>query len=153
MTNTRPQRTHVYQNHHLDSTRWDGFVPRADDIVIATPYKCGTTWTQGILSSLILGECDPGASPWLDFRPPKLDEIMAKLEAQTHRRFIKTHLPLDGLPFFPQVRYIVVGRDPRDVFMSLWNHYSSYTDAAYAEFDDAPGPFGPAMPRCPDDVR
>jgi len=32
-----PQRTHTYQNHTLDSTRWDAFTPRDDDIVIATP--------------------------------------------------------------------------------------------------------------------
>ena len=54
---------------------------------------------------------------------------MARLEAQAHRRFIKSHLPLDALPYFPQVRYIVVVRDPRDVFMSFWNHYSAMTDA------------------------
>ena len=51
-------------------------------------------------------------------------KCIGTLEAQQHRRFIKSHLPLDGLPFFPQVKYIVVGRDARDVAMSLWNHYA-----------------------------
>jgi hypothetical protein len=45
----KPTRTRIYQNHHLDSTRWDTFEPRADDIVIATPAKAGTTWTQTIV--------------------------------------------------------------------------------------------------------
>lgn len=43
MTNKTPQVTHMYQNHHLDSTRWDRFFPREGDIVVATPYKSGTT--------------------------------------------------------------------------------------------------------------
>lgn len=62
-------------------------------------------------------------SPWIDarFQGP-VDEELAQLEAQTHRRFIKSHLPLDGLPYYPNVKYLVVARDPRDVFMSLMNH-------------------------------
>lgn len=67
-------------------------------------------------------------APWLEMKILPLDEIAAGLEAQTHRRFIKTHLPLDGIPYFEGNRYIVVGRDARDVFMSLWNHHIHYTD-------------------------
>jgi aryl sulfotransferase len=37
-----------YQGLVHDSARWDGFVFRPDDIVISTPPKCGTTWTQMI---------------------------------------------------------------------------------------------------------
>ena len=44
-----------YRNHHLDSTRWDQFVPRDDDIFVTTAYKAGTTWTQRILAALIFG--------------------------------------------------------------------------------------------------
>lgn len=32
MENELPQRTRTYQNHHLDSTRWDDLVPREGDI-------------------------------------------------------------------------------------------------------------------------
>jgi aryl sulfotransferase len=148
-----PRQRHVYQNHTIDSTLWDDVVPRDDDIVIATPYKCGTTWMQGILTSLVLGECHVGASPWVDFRPQDRARLYERLEQQEHRRILKTHLPLDGLPWRPRTKYVVVSRDPRDVFMSLWNHYRSYTDAAYAEVNDTPGRIGPAQPRCPEDVR
>ena len=48
-----PQRTHIYQNHHFDSTRWDYFESRDEDIVIATSYKAGTTWTQAIVAHLL----------------------------------------------------------------------------------------------------
>ena len=51
----QPERLHEYRNHHLDSTRWDHFHVRDDDIVVTTAYKAGTTWTQRILAALIHG--------------------------------------------------------------------------------------------------
>jgi aryl sulfotransferase len=149
-----PERTREYRNHHLDSTRWDHFVPRDDDIFVTTAYKAGTTWTQRILAALILGpEPLPARlseiSPWIDSRfMGPLQPILDRLEAQRHRRFIKSHLAADGLRFFPQAKYIVVGRDTRDVFMSLFNHYSSYTDMMFELFNDPDRP-GPEFPPCP----
>ncbi len=136
---------------------WDDFVPRADDIVITTAYKAGTTWTQQIVGMLIFaGELPqqlPELSPWLDMRVPPREEKLPALEAQTHRRFIKSHLALDGLRFLPECKYIYVGRDGRDVFMSLWNHYRKGNDAFYAVVNDSPGLVGPPLPRCPDDIH
>lgn len=149
-----PERTRIYQNHHLDSTRWDAFSPRSDDIVIATSYKAGTTWTQAIVANLLFPDRPFPApvwqlSPWLDVRIRDLDELLDRLKAQRHRRFIKTHLPLNALRYFPQVKYIFVGRDGRDVFMSLWNHYTNYTDEAFAQFNEIPGRVGAELPRPP----
>src|SRR5262245_1696858 len=119
MSPTRPGVTHVYHHHILDSTRWNSFSPRPDDIVIATPYKSGTTCMQIIVMHLIFRDLQmrpvDELSPWLDFRPAPLDDTINVLEQQNHRRFIKTHLPLDGLLYFDHVKYIVVGRDARDV--------------------------------------
>ena len=149
-----PERTREYRNHHLDSTRWDEFVARDDDIFVTTAYKAGTTWTQRILAALVLGPVPLPASineisPWIDARfMGPIDVMLASVEAQRHRRFIKSHLAADGLRFFPQAKYIVVGRDTRDVFMSLYNHYSSYTDIMYSLFNDPDRP-GPEFPRCP----
>jgi aryl sulfotransferase len=42
-----------YKNMFCDSARWEGFVFRPDDIVISTPPKCGTTWTQMICALLV----------------------------------------------------------------------------------------------------
>jgi aryl sulfotransferase len=116
-----------YQTFVSDSARWDGYVPRVGDIVICTPPKCGTTWMQRICSLLIFQSVDLYAplttiSPWLDMLSAPLDEVIATLDAQTHRRFIKTHVPLDGLPFLADVTYLGVGRDPRDVARSWDNH-------------------------------
>jgi len=149
-----PERTRTYQNHHLDSTRWDGFVPRDDDIVITTAYKAGTTWTQRIVAALVLGPpplySDLNAiSPWIDARFwGPVEPILESVEAQEHRRFLKSHLAADGLRYFPQAKYIVVGRDTRDVFMSLFNHYAAQTDLSMALLNDD-GRVGPEFPRCP----
>ncbi|WP_428264356.1 sulfotransferase domain-containing protein [Haliangium sp.] len=153
-----PERTRVYQNHHMDSTIWDEVVPRDDDIIIATAYKAGTTWTQQIVAMLLFQGHDPPQpvaelSPWIDLRVPPREEKLPALEAQTTRRFLKTHLPLDGLRFFPQCKYIYMGRDGRDVFMSLWNHYHKANDTFYELINDSPGRVGPPLARCPDDIH
>jgi aryl sulfotransferase len=154
---TLPTLSHIYQNHHLDSTRWKHFIPRKDDIVISTSYKSGTTWTQGILQQLIFlhQEVPPldELSPWLERRRTPIDEVIRNLEAQQHRRFIKSHLALDGVPFYPQLKYLIVARDARDVFMSLWNHYSNYTPDQYANLNDNPGRVGPPLPHSPADIH
>ena len=124
-----PQQLHEYTNHMvLDGTRWRVYTHRPGDIIISTSYKTGTTWMQTIVANLLFQDGAFPApvsvmSPWLDMPLPPLDDTIKGLEAQTHRRFIKTHLALDGLPYFDTARYIVVGRDMRDVFMSIWNHH------------------------------
>ncbi len=154
MDDLPPPPIHVYQNHTLDSTRWRHYVPRDDDIIITTSLKSGTTWMQTIVAHLVLGPCAQpdltAVSPWLegrtDARGTTFEDILARLETQRHRRFLKSHLPLDGLPFHERVKYIVVGRDARDVFMSLWNHHTNY-DPEYAEVRNAiPGRVGPPLP-------
>jgi hypothetical protein len=60
-------------------------------------------------------------------------DVFADLEAQTHRRFIKTHTPLDGIPNDPSVTYICVGRDPRDVALSMDRHIDNTDVAAFVE--------------------
>src|SRR4051794_22860962 len=98
-----PKKTRDLHNHHMDSTVWDEFRFRDDDIIIATYGKSGTTWTQQIIGQLIFdgAESVPVAqlSPWLDLRIPPKEIKLAALEAQTNRRFIKTHLPVDALVF------------------------------------------------------
>lgn len=152
-----PTRTKTYQNHHLDSTRWDGIDLRDGDIVISTPYKCGTTWTQSILLHLIFQDLQHRQigdfSPWIEFRATDWRDMKATLDGQSHRRCMKSHVPADAIPFDPRVKYVIVGRDPRDVFMSLWNHYNNYSDAAYTEFNQAPDLVGEACPRCPSDIH
>ena len=52
-------------------------------------------------------------SPWLDLRVPPKAVKLPMVEAQTHRRFLKTHLPVDAIRFSPQAKYLYIGRDAR----------------------------------------
>src|SRR6187549_2513148 len=125
-----------YEASMYDSSRWDGFELRPGDIIISTPPKCGTTWTQMICALLILQEPElplplDTLSPWIDMVSRSRTEVFANLDAQTHRRFIKTHTPLDGIPNDPTVTYICVGRDPRDVALSIDHHIDNTDVDAY----------------------
>ena len=53
------------------------------------------------------------------------------LEAQAHRRFIKSHTPLDGVPVAEGVTYICVARDPRDVALSFQHHWANLDRDAF----------------------
>jgi Sulfotransferase domain len=113
-----------------DTTRWSRFVFRAGDIVISTPPKCGTAWTQMLCGLLLfdtpeLPRSIDELSPWLDMKIRAEREVFARLEAQEHRRFIKTHTPLDGIPAREGVTYVVVGRDPRDAMVSFEHHFAN----------------------------
>jgi len=153
-----PQRTVVYKNRHIDSTRWDYFEPRDSDIVIATSYKSGTPWTQAMVAHLLFSQGEvPAAptvlSPWLDMRIVPLEVTLNKLKAQTHRRFIKTHLPLNGLPYYEKLKYLYIARDARDVFMSLWNHYTHMKEEVIALMNGLPGREGEELPLPTDDIH
>jgi len=126
-------RRREYQSAVDDTARWDGFVPRAGDIFVCTPAKCGTTWMQSIVASLLWPDSDPpgpvlAISPWIEMKLMAAAEMYAILEAQTHRRFMKSHTPADGIPWFDDARYIFVARDGRDAFMSLCNHVEHFRD-------------------------
>ncbi len=119
-----------YRSLIQDNARWEEFAFRPSDIVISTPPKCGTTWTQMLCALLVFDGPDfpsplSALSRWLDQTLYPLREVVATYEAQTHRRFIKTHTPLDGLPWRDDVTYVVVGRDPRDVLVSMEHHWAN----------------------------
>lgn len=127
MTAATPKQLYVYKGTLADGTRWSSFEHRAGDIFVCTPPKCGTTWTQAICALLVFQtpelDVNPAEiSPWFDCTLQPLDEAVALLEGQTHRRIIKTHTPLDGIPYFEDCSYVCVYRDPRDVFFSMRNH-------------------------------
>ncbi|KAG2484628.1 hypothetical protein HYH03_016582 [Edaphochlamys debaryana] len=151
-----PKELTVYKNHHMDSTTWDGFKFRDDDIIVGSWAKSGTTLTQQLIGQLI-SHGDPNfvsndESPWWDLRflPAEAREAVEK---QTHRRFLKTHLPATALPYDPRVKYICCYRDGRDVAWSMHHHHASVTDLWYQLVNDTPGRVGPAMPPCNPDQR
>ncbi len=128
-----PKLSKVYQNHHINSTRWEKFSPRKDDIFIVGSFRAGTTWIQNVVRHLVLRDSNEMLplglySPTLELRLQSIEHVIDALEGQKHRRCVKTHLPVNGIPYFGEAKYIVVGRDPRESFMSLWDYYRDLTD-------------------------
>jgi aryl sulfotransferase len=136
-----PLRKKSYANVRIDSSRWDHYAARKGDVVVATYAKNGTTWMEHIVLHLIhRGPSKPTiheVAVWVDRNKRReekehedfsVDEMIEKLRQQTHQRQLKTHLPLDHLPFHTQVNYIVVGRPNRDVWLSWHNHYRNWLE-------------------------
>jgi len=53
--NKSPERTESYLGQLTDTTRWNSFEHRKDDVFIWTPPKCGTIWMQAICANLVFG--------------------------------------------------------------------------------------------------
>ena len=144
----QPKKSRVYQSEQFDGERWNDWKWRDDDIVISTAMKSGTTWMLRIVGLFVYQ--DPTKvddevmnSTWPDaaFAGP-IEDFLAGAEALTHRRFMKSHVPLDGLPYHPRAKYINVVRDVRDNFMSLQHHWEGAALPMYDLLDSAwPTPF------------
>lgn len=129
----------------FDTSRWDHVRMRPGDIIIGTWAKSGTTLTQQLVHELLSGGeglAMAGASPWVDCRfLMPLEAMEPLLEAQTGRRFMKTHSPFEAVPWSPQVKYVYIGRDARDVLWSAYNHAIKFTPGAWDMINAAQGPW------------
>ncbi len=139
-----------YTSDEEDSARWRSIELREGDIVISTGSKSGTTWMQMICALLVLQTPELPAplgslSPWIDWLVLPLDEVRSTLEAQQHRRFVKTHTPLDGIVLDPRVTYIVVARHPLDVAVSLYHQGDNLDRVRIAELTGRPPPTQPRV--------
>ncbi len=117
----------LYLGPLTDNRRWDMVKIRPDDVFVITPPKCGTTWMQTIIALLLSGdpEVEPELSvkmPWVDIRVRDMSEVAERLEAMGHRRSMKSHTPMDGLPLDDHAQYICVFRHPLDAHFSFRNH-------------------------------
>ncbi len=137
MTTATPPQGTSYLGPITDTSRWENFQHRPGDIFICTPPKCGTTWTQAICAMFVFGAADHGQqpgvlSPWVDAQFAPIDDYLAQIDAQAHRRYLKTHTPLDGIPYHDDCVYLMVFRDPRDVYFSGLNHRDNMQDEELA---------------------
>lgn len=153
-----PGMERIYQSWILDSTRWQHVSLREGDVVVTTPYKSGTTWMLQLVGQVIFDDLTlrpHGAfGRWIDAAFAPVEQEVAALEAMPGRRVFKTHLPADGLPYDPGVRYIYVARDLRDVFVSLWHHHTHYTPELWAVMTALAERLGvPMAPTPPDDIH
>ena len=117
----------LYLGPLTDNRRWDMVDIRPDDVLVVTPPKCGTTWMQTIVALLLSGDPDVEPElamkmPWVDIRLREMAEVAGRLEAMENRRSMKSHTPMDGVPFDDQAHYICVFRHPLDAHISCRNH-------------------------------
>lgn len=128
---TLPARSRDYLGPVTDTRIWDSFALREGDIVLSTPPKCGTTWTQSMLMMLIHGKAITDRqvwldSLWLDFAPTDQQARARDIDAQNHRRCIKSHSPFDSISYDPKVDYIAVYRHPIDMHFSMMKHIENW---------------------------
>lgn len=136
--------TRVVRDYLSNSLVWRDFVAQGGfvegDIVVADPFKAGTTWTQRIVQQILQNgdEKDGGlsdTSPWLDSswgdHAGMLDLLRRQCEAG-HRRVIKSHLPADALPIAPEVHYVFVGRNGKDLGASFHNYLYNFSESTMA---------------------
>jgi hypothetical protein len=107
------------------------YVPGKQDVFVATYAKSGTNWTMQIAHQLIYhGKADydhiHSVVPWPDTKamaPMKnyaipLEEAHDWETSPERKRVIKTHFNWEMIPYSEDARYIMVIRDPKDVFVS-----------------------------------
>ena len=144
-----PVKTREVESNHFDSKVWNDFNFRDDDVIIGTYGKSGTTWMQQIVSQLLFDaeESLPVSemSHWVDLRIPPKEVKLPMIEAQEHRRFLKTHLPVDALVFSEKAKYIYIARDARDVMWSMHNHHMTANAMWYDALNNTPGRVGPEI--------
>ncbi len=117
-----------YKGSITDTDRWNAVDLRAGDVFVCTPPKCGTTWTTSIVTMLCAGRTDIAPQElihWLDASFMPLDDVVEGLKAQNGRRCIKTHTPMDGIPWRADAHYITVYRHPVDMMLSLRKHLAN----------------------------
>ena len=133
-----PPEIKVY-NNFMDSTRWEKIVHFFEnDIVVGSHMKAGTTLLQAMIGYILYEELTqyyncktdkiPIAeiSPFVDLKHKPEKEVKELLDNQNHRRFMKTHLPFNALPYCQDesVKYIYVVRNFLDIFMSAYDKYA-----------------------------
>jgi sulfotransferase len=115
------------------------YIPRSDDIFVASYPKCGTTWTQYIVYMLVRGH-SVSAGESLGELFPHLEEVGREMvEALPLPRLIKTHLPLPMAPFSPAAKFIYVARNPFDCAVSFYHHtrgFERHYRFSAGEFDE-----------------
>jgi aryl sulfotransferase len=131
--------TRVVRDYLSNSMVWADFLAQGGfvegDIVVVDPFKAGTTWTQRIIQQILHNgqEKDGGlsdTSPWLDSSWGDHAQMLKVLKEQREagkRRVIKSHLPADALPIAPEVRYVFVGRNGKDLGISFHNYLKHFS--------------------------
>jgi hypothetical protein len=123
------------------------YTPTSHDVFVAAHVKSGTNWMMQIAHQLAFhgeGEYDHIHSvvAWPDVElmgPMKkyaipLDDPSVWMASPEQKRVIKTHCDWDWLPYSADARYIIVIRDPKDVFVSSYYFFVKNGPLAFTRF-------------------
>ncbi|KAK8782445.1 hypothetical protein V5799_016222 [Amblyomma americanum] len=102
--------------------------PRVNDTVIATYPKCGTTWTQYIVSNILTRVNTPIKPGEYMLFSPLIELTGAEVADRLERKGpVITHLPLSNMVFSKQAKYIYVARNPYDCCVSCYYFFLGLT--------------------------
>jgi hypothetical protein len=117
----------------LKQNDFQRYVPGNQDVIVATYPKSGTNWMMQIAHQLIhegKSEFDHihCVVPWPDPMAPFMRGYAIPLDQADHwktspgqKRVIKTHGVWDQIPHSDEAHYIIVIRDPKDAFVSMYH--------------------------------
>ena len=109
------------------------YTPTSHDVFVAAYVKSGTNWMMQIAHQLAFhGNAEyehiHSVVAWPDVAVPgpfrhyaiPLEDPSVWMASPEQKRVIKTHFDWDVLPYSEKARYIIVIRDPKDVFVSSY---------------------------------
>ena len=135
------------------------FKPRDTDIFVASNPKSGTHWLSYIVyitkkKEKLTTSYNRGVSMFLEIPqvdqldsdanpgPPKIEiakwtVTKEKIAAFPDPRFIFTHFPFEYLPNNPAAKYVYIYRNPKDIVVSLYHHFTvDKLDTFVGTFDE-----------------
>jgi hypothetical protein len=126
-----------------------GYVPTKHDVFVVTYVKSGTNWMMQLAHQLLFhgkGEYEHIHSvvAWPDTDLMNLKGYAIPLRdprvwqaSPEGKRVIKTHFAWEDVPYSPDAKYIVVIRDPKDVFVSSYHFFVKNGPLAYTNLSPA----------------
>lgn len=116
------------------------YTPRDDDVFVVSYSKCGAAFVQHIVH-LIFNEGQPSGDyvKWSQ-ATPHLELVGAEAVCKMPRpNAVKSHLPVELMPWSSEAKYIYVARNPKDCFVSIFLNRQLFLkqksmDAAFQEF-------------------
>lgn len=103
------------------------YKPREGDLFITGFPKCGTTWMQHIVFSILNDGVAPQDMIEFTMRVPFLERVGAEgAERMPRPGAIKSHLPYDKIPLSKDAKYIYLARNPYDCCVSFYYHAKGF---------------------------